>query len=212
MIVANLTRQDIDILTFAQYAIKNGARVNGGTDMRKLANAICRDYGLTCETTNNANILLQHLTAGGMAIANVSGNRQGYIGVFSDSGHYIVVAGANGDELAVLDPALYGGKFGIAGRKGKVTVSGNICYCDISVLAKDVYGRNPAYYLFNRQTEEEEDMPEARDLTVMVKGHPVTVKAVNVNGSNYVLLRDVPKLVPVMEIGYNAELDLPTIE
>lgn len=57
----------------------------------------------------------------------------------------------------------------------------------------------------------DEDMT-VQDLTVMVKGHPVIVKAANINGSNYVLLRDVPKLVPVMEIGYNAELDLPTID
>ena len=57
----------------------------------------------------------------------------------------------------------------------------------------------------------DEDMT-VQDLTVMVKGHPVIVKAANINGSNYVLLRDVPKLVPVMEIGYNAELDLPTIQ
>lgn len=57
----------------------------------------------------------------------------------------------------------------------------------------------------------DEDMT-VQDLTVMVKGRPVIVKAANINGSNYVLLRDVPKLVPVMEIGYNAELDLPTIQ
>lgn len=55
-------------------------------------------------------------------------------------------------------------------------------------------------------------MEEVRDLTVMVKGKTVTVKAVNVGGSNYVLLRDLPKLVPMMEIGYNAELDRPTIQ
>ena len=180
--------------------------------MRKLANAICRDYGLMCEITNEHNKLLKHLTAGGMAIANVSGNRQGYIGVFSDSGHYVVVAGASGNTLSVLDPALYGGKFGIAGRKGKVTVSSNNCYCDISVLAKDVYGRNPAYYLFKRQTEEGENMPEPKDLTIMVKGHSVTVKAVNVNGSNYILLRDLPKLVPPPTIGYNADMGTPTIQ
>lgn len=212
MIVTNLTGQNIDIPAFAQYTIKNGARVNGGTDMHKLANAICRDYGLVCETTNKHNKLLQHLQNGGMAIANVSGNRKGYTGIFSDSGHYVVVAGASGDTLSVLDPALYGGKFSIAGRKGKVTVSGNICYCNISILAKDVYGRNPAYYLFNRQKEEEEDMPEARDLTIMVKGHPVTVKAVNINGSNYILLRDLPKLVPPPTIGYNADMGTPTIQ
>ena len=55
-------------------------------------------------------------------------------------------------------------------------------------------------------------MIEAKDLTVSVKGELVTVKAVNVDGSNYVLLRDVPKLMPVISVGYDAEKGLPKIE
>lgn len=207
MIVANLTGQAMDIPAFAEYCIKSGARVSGGTDMRRLANVICRDYGLTCETTNDSGRLLAHLAAGGMAVANVSGNRKGYTGVFSDSGHYVVVAAAEGDTLSVLDPAMYAGKYNLAGRKGKVAVVGNVCKCDVSVLAKDVYGRSPAYYLFTREEEY-----TVEDLVVSVKGKPVTVKAINVEGSNYVLLRDVPKLMPVMEIGYDAAAGMPKVE
>ncbi len=59
---------------------------------------------------------------------------------------------------------------------------------------------------------EGEKMIEAKDLTVSVKGELVTVKAVNVDGSNYVLLRDVPKLMPVISVGYDAEKGLPKIE
>lgn len=208
MIVANLTGQMVDIPAFAEYCIKSGARVSGGTDMRRLANVICRDYGLTCETTNDSGKLLDHLTAGGMAVANVSGNRKGYTGVFSDSGHYVVVAAAEGDMLSVLDPAMYAGKYNLAGRKGKVIVSGNVCKCDVSVLAKDVYGRSPAYYLFTREVEQ----MDVRDLVVSVKGKPVTVKAINHEGSNYVLLRDVPKLVPVISVGYDEALRVPKVE
>lgn len=153
MIVANMTGQVVDIPAFAQYSSKNGARVNGGTDMRQLAKVICRDYGLAYESTSDAGKLLDHLNAGGMAIANVSGNRKGYTGVFSDSGHYVVVAAAEGDTLSVLDPAMYAGKYNLAGRKGKVVVVGNVCKCDVSVLAKDVYGRTPAYYLFRQEVE-----------------------------------------------------------
>lgn len=51
-----------------------------------------------------------------------------------------------------------------------------------------------------------------QDLVVSVKGKPVTVKAINHEGSNYVLLRDVPKLMPVMEIGYDAALGMPKVE
>lgn len=207
MIVANLTEQAVDIPAFAEYSTKSGARVSGGTDMRRLANVICRDYGLLCETTNDSSKLLEYLAAGGMAVANVSGNRRGYTGVFSDSGHYVVVAAADGDTLSVLDPAMYTGKYNLAGRKGKVAVAGNVCKCDVSVLAKDVYGRSPAYYLFGRK-----EGYTVQDLTVSVKGQPVTVKAINHEGSNYVLLRDVPKLVPVLSVGYDETLGLPKVE
>ena len=161
MIVANLAGQDVDIPAFAAYCIKSGARVSGGTDMRRLANVICRDYGLKYETTNDSGRLLEHLATGGMAVANVSGNRKGYTGVFSDSGHYVVAAAAEGNILSVLDPAMYAGKYNLAGRKGKVAVVGNVCKCDVSVLAKDVYGRSPAYYLFSR--EEGAQLAEVQD-------------------------------------------------
>lgn len=207
MIVANLTGQDVDIPAFAAYCIKSGARVSGGTDMRRLANVICRDYGLKYETTNDSGRLLEHLATGGMAVANVSGNRKGYTGVFSDSGHYVVVAAADGNTLSVLDPAMYAGKYNLAGRKGKVAVVGNVCQCDVSVLAKDVYGRSPAYYLFGCK-----EGCTVQDLTVSVKGKPVTVKAINHEGSNYVLLRDVPKLVPVISVGYDETLGVPKVE
>ena len=55
-------------------------------------------------------------------------------------------------------------------------------------------------------------MIEAKDLMVSVKGELVTVKAVNVEGSNYVLLRDIPKLVPTIDVGYDAEKNMPRIE
>ena len=59
---------------------------------------------------------------------------------------------------------------------------------------------------------EVEKMIEAKDLMVSVKDKLVTVKAVNVDGSNYVLLRDVPKLMPVISIGYDENRKMPKIE
>lgn len=159
MIVSNLTAKIIDPKAMARYAITKGARVASGTDINKLAKAVSVDYGLGFTTTNDEKLLLEHLHGGGMAIANVGGNRSGYIGVFSDVGHYIVVAGLTDEgKVIVLDPCLYPSKFNKAGRKGKVKISGNYCICDISVLAKDTQNRAPAYWLFTRK--EVEQVPE----------------------------------------------------
>jgi hypothetical protein len=155
MIVSNLTNKTVDPKAMAAYAMKKGARVNGGTEMTILAKALCTDYPLNFSTTNDENALIAHLKEGGMAIANVGGNRSGYVGVFSDGGHYIVAAGLTGDgRVIVLDPGLYNGKFNKKGRKGKVDVRGNECLCDMSVLAQDTANRSPAYWLFERKVEE----------------------------------------------------------
>jgi hypothetical protein len=155
MIVSNLTDKIVDPVAMAAYAQKKRARVVGGTDMNLLAKALCIDYPLTYRTTNDENQLLDHLRKGGMAVANVGGNRPGYTGVFSDGGHYVIVAGLNNDgRVIVLDPGLYNGKFNKKGRKGKVTVKGNECLCDMSVLAQDTANRSPAYWLFERKVEE----------------------------------------------------------
>lgn len=155
MIVSNLTDQTVLPPQMATYAMQKKARVSGGTDMNVLARALSADYGLPFKTTNDENLLREHLKSGGMAVANVGGNRSGYVGVFSDGGHYVVVAGLTDDgKVIVLDPGLYNGKFNKTGRKGKVTVQGNYCICNIPVLAKDTENRSPAYWMFERKVEE----------------------------------------------------------
>lgn len=157
IITSNLLNTVIDPIAMAKYVINNKARVVGGTDMNILARALCKDYDLSYKITNNEDELVEHLKNGGMAIANVGGNREGYIGVFSNGGHYIVVAGLVGNKAIILDPQLYSGKFNKDGRRGKVSVTGNECICNIDILAKDTSNRNPAYWLFERRMKE---MPE----------------------------------------------------
>lgn len=151
MIVSNLISQSVDPVAMAAFAINCGARVAGGTDMNVLAKAVCSSYGLTYTTTDDENTLLQHLNNGGMAIANVGGDRSGYTGVFSNGGHYIVVYGVNGNKVVVLDPGYYSGKFNKTGRTGKVSISGEYyLVTDISVLAPDTANRSPQYWLFKK--------------------------------------------------------------
>jgi hypothetical protein len=158
MIVENLTAHQIGPKLMATYAINKKARVSGGTDMNTLAKAISADYGLMLDIANDELVLLAHLRKGGMAIANVGGNRTGYVGVFSDGGHYVAVAGlTDTGQIIVLDPGYYPGKFGKPGRMGKVSVSGNQCICNLSVLGKDTENRSPAYWLFSKISKESED-------------------------------------------------------
>ena len=166
MIVSNMTTTKLTPPECAKISINNGARVSGGTNMIKLSKVICNKYPLTYSTTSDESVLINHIKSGGMAVANVGGDRKGWTGVFSDSGHYIVVCGYNSsnNKFTIMDPGYYNGKFSKTGRRGRVTVSGNYCYTTPDVLNSDTYSRSPSYYLFskegNNQIGDDEEMTQ----------------------------------------------------
>ena len=152
MIVENMLGLPLPVEEAAVMAVECGARIEYGSDMVAMADELCRRYPLTYEMTNDAGRVLQFLKdKGGMVVANSGGNREGYTGVFTKGGHYIVLAEANGRMVTVLDPNLYDGKFEEPGREGKVTVEGNLAFTKISVVAEDCSNRTPAYFLFRKK-------------------------------------------------------------
>ena len=167
MVVSSMTEVIVDPVDMALLARRVGARVNGGTDIIALSKAVSI-YELVFKTTNDEAELIDHLRKGGMSIANVGGNRKGYIGVFSNEGHFIVVAGLTAEGKAiVLDPGYYKDKYNLAGRKGKVTISGNQCICDVSVLGKDTENRSPSYVLFSHKVQDETPV----NIAVVIPGY-----------------------------------------
>ena len=55
-------------------------------------------------------------------------------------------------------------------------------------------------------------MEERKSLVVEVKGKEVVVEAIELDGVNYVRLRDIPKLIPPIEVGYDDKKGRPTIK
>ena len=84
----------------------------------------------------------------GAIIANTYGDRPEHIGVFSDSGHYLVLAAAQGTEVKVWDPMYKegSGRYDVPGRKGKVRLDGTDAYADFSEIEQDCFER--PYFLF----------------------------------------------------------------
>ena len=126
-------------------AVNGGARVSGGTDMKRLAALVARQYGLRFNTTSDRTILLEHLRRGGVAICNTAGR-----GMFSTGGHYVVALGELGGKVCIADSGLYTGKYSTAARRAKVTVSGDLIFADAAPLDADCIGRYPRYYLFSK--------------------------------------------------------------
>ena len=144
-VVGALTGKAISVRVMRDLAVNGGARVSGGTDMRRLASLICGKYGLKVATTSSLPELQRHLIRGGVAICNSAGR-----GMFSTGGHYVVALGILGGKVCIADPGLYTGKYSTAARKVKVQVSGDLIFADAETLNADCIGRAPRYYLFSK--------------------------------------------------------------
>jgi len=140
--VGALTGKSVPVSVMRDLAVSCGARVSGGTDMKKLTGQLCKTYGLKCIQSNSLAQLIAHLKDGGVAICNTAGR-----GMFSTGGHYVVALGFLGDRLCVADPGLYTGKYATARRRTAVQVSGDLLLTDAATLDADCVGRWPRYYL-----------------------------------------------------------------
>ena len=77
-------------------------------------------------------------------------------GLFTYGGHFIVLTGIEGNYIKVYDPYLYNGKFDVASRRGKATVSGNTVYVSIDNFRN--YANYQKFFCFkNDRTEIKEN-------------------------------------------------------
>lgn len=151
MLAENMLGADFPPEAAARFGIECGARVAVGTDFYIYARAFAESFGLNVTDTEDADEALRFLLEGrGMVIANTFGDRppDGYIGVFSDGGHYIVLASAEGSTVKVWDSMYRPGRFDIPGRAGKVRMDGCDAYADFSVVRSDCKGR--PFFLFEK--------------------------------------------------------------
>ncbi len=154
MILENLLGIDFSPEESGKFAKAAGAREGFGTNFYILADKMVEHFPLNCIVTEDAEEMIEFMRAGkGMVVANTYGDRDDYIGVFSNSGHYVVVAEATGDEIGVLDPMYKegSGRFDIPGRKGKVRMEGNVAFADYRVLKMDC--RERPFFLFSKREE-----------------------------------------------------------
>ena len=138
----------------ARFFLACGARADVGTNFYIAAKAVAARFGLNVRDTEDAGEAYEFLKAGeGMVVANTYGDRpeEGYIGVFSDSGHYILLTGVEGEKVRVLDPMYRPGRFDIPGRAGKVRMEGNLAEADFAIVASDC--RDRPFFLFSRPEE-----------------------------------------------------------
>lgn len=156
MIAENLAGISLPPEECARLAKASGAREGGGTNFFIFAPYLAQHTNLSYHVEWDSEKVLRFLQEKrGMAVANTQGDREadGYIGVFSNSGHYIVLAGVEGNTAKVWDPMYKegSGRFDSPGRRGKVTLYGTDAYADFSVISQDCLDR--PYFLYEKIEE-----------------------------------------------------------
>ncbi len=149
MIIENMLKIDFPPEESAKLAKACGAREGFGTNFYIFQEGLIERFGLTITNTEDYDEMLDFLKQKkGMVVANTYGDREDYVGVFSDGGHYVAVIGMEGEEVMVLDPMYKQGsdRFEKPGRKEKVRLSGNVAYANPLVLKDDC--RERPFFLF----------------------------------------------------------------
>ncbi len=95
-------------------------------------------------------------------------------GLFTYGGHFIVLVGVEGDYIKVYDPYLYNGKFDVASRRGKATVSGNTVYVSIENFRE--YANYQKFFCFKNDRT---DIKENTTTTVVTDNTKSNVNTVN---------------------------------
>lgn len=157
MVVDQLTVGQLPLEDCVTLAEQSGANWRVGCDMTILGPAAAARFGLEYSGTWDLDVLRAHLAAGGRAIANVTGDRPGHIGLFSHVRHYIVLLSVCGDTVTILDPGYTPEKYREEGRLGLVDINAPFIRCTLARLAEDCrnvrpeFAPYPPFHLFKRK-------------------------------------------------------------
>lgn len=132
------------------YSVKANHLV--GTAYDRFFPAFAEKLGFKLEMTSDPERLCYCLRTGGAAVAYVTGEKEGQVGLFTYHTHYIAVIGEEPDgRVAILDPSYEEGKYEEEWRAGKIELKNDvIALCSLQVLMEEIVTHAPGFYLFWR--------------------------------------------------------------
>ena len=167
MVVSSI-RGTITPNTMADLFVANGYRsANNGTYWSAFR-YVADKWNIEYTETNDIQKAVQLIEDKNYVICSV-GN-----GLFTTGGHFIVLTGVEGDYIKVYDPYLYNGKFDVASRRGKATVSGNTVY--VSIESFRAYANYQKFFCFKNDRI---DVKDNTTTTVVTDNTTSNVNAVN---------------------------------
>jgi|GEM_PF-3034359 len=125
MVISSLTPTVIKPPAMADYSVQNGFRVDGQGTLWGIFPALSKKYNLPLLQTTSLSDAMRIVSEGGLVVCSVYGRPTG---LFSTSGHFIVLSDVAGNECEFCDPNLTADKYKKSFRVNKARVSGNRVY------------------------------------------------------------------------------------
>ena len=154
MMVAQFFGYDMSMDEAIKLAYDYDANNGFGTKYKEYSNGLCDKLNLIVERTTSKDKLFEHLDNGGCCVANVGGDHDDHIGVFSHVGHYIFIYKHVGDTIYILDPGIEVGKYTEEARIDKVSFDGEFVVSDVKWLLKDIENREGPLFLFKKKDKD----------------------------------------------------------
>lgn len=151
MMVAQFFGYEMSMEEAIKLAYDYKANTGFGTKLKQYSQGLCEKFDLTCERTELKEKLFAHLDNGGCAVANVGGDHDGYIGLFSHVGHYIFIYKHVGDDVYILDPGIEPNKYNEESRIRRVRFENEFVIGNINDLLKDITNRETPFFLYKKR-------------------------------------------------------------
>ena len=151
IMVGQFFNQEMSMQEAIQLAYDYKANTGFGTKYKEYSRGLCDKFGLIVERCSSKEKLFEHLDNGGCVVANVGGDHDDHIGVFSHVGHYIFIYKHVGDEVYILDPGIEPNKYTEESRKDKVRFEDEYVISDVNYLLNDIDNREEAFFMFKKR-------------------------------------------------------------
>ena len=157
MLVGILTDKQLEPQEAVRISVRAGAN-HFGTDMPIFAKEIAEQYGLELssgsskeELMNEGNFDYEQIRK--MCNYRLLAEKQIAQGLFSDGGHFVLAAKAEGENIYIIDPSFKQEKYDKDYRQGLFTMEPPYIVVSADNVMDQIKYRMPSWYLFRKHNK-----------------------------------------------------------
>ena len=151
MVIDQLTTKELSVKDAVKLALDVKANHATGTDIMIFGPAVAERFHLDFKPTDDVYEAIEAVRDGGRVIVRVSNRYPINKGIFTVTGHYVVMTSATREEVCIMDPSWRPNKFKKWAEQGLVRMQDTFVYVTPEILHDEGIQGLPRYYIFRRK-------------------------------------------------------------